>query len=88
MGEHSTLFVLDAATLACTQTVYLGHEAGEILVPPVAVLDHLLVAKSPADDFSELQAVGPDPRTKRLTPVGKPVHVPTPVCIRMRPVGS
>ena len=42
LGEHSTLFVLDANSLACSETVYLGHQAGEILVPPVAVLDQVL----------------------------------------------
>jgi outer membrane protein assembly factor BamB len=72
LGEHSTLFVLDANSLACTETVYLGHRAGEILVPPVAVLDQLLVVKSPADDYSEIQVLSPDATTKRLAPFGKP----------------
>jgi outer membrane protein assembly factor BamB len=72
LGEHSTLFVLDAQSLACSETVYLGHRAGEILVPPVAVLDQVLVVRSPADDYSEIQVVGPDVKTKRLTTIGKP----------------
>ncbi len=71
LGEHSTLFVLDAGSLACTQTFYLGHRAGEVLVPPVAVLDQLLVIRSPADDYSEIQVLGPDAK-KQLASFGKP----------------
>jgi outer membrane protein assembly factor BamB len=71
LGEHSTLFVLDAGSLACTETFYLGHRAGEVLVPPVAVLDQLLVIRSPADDYSEIQVLGPDAK-KQLAIFGKP----------------
>jgi hypothetical protein len=71
IGEHSTLFVLDAATLACTETVYLGHKAGAMLTPPRAVLDQLLVVESPADDLSTIRVLGPDAKTKRLKAVGR-----------------
>jgi outer membrane protein assembly factor BamB len=71
LGEHSTLFVLDASSLACTETVYLGHRAGELFVPPVAVLDQVLIVTSPADDYSEIQVLSPDPKTKRLAPFGR-----------------
>ncbi len=72
LGEHSTLFVLDANSLACTETFYLGHQAGEILVPPLAVLDQVLVITSPADDFSEIHVLSPDPKTKRLAALDRP----------------
>jgi outer membrane protein assembly factor BamB len=72
LGEHSTLFVLDANSLACVETVYLGHRTGELLVPPVVVLDQLLVIRSPADDYSEIQVLGPDAKSKRLAPFSKP----------------
>jgi outer membrane protein assembly factor BamB len=71
LGEHSTLFVLDANTLACSETVYLGQQAGELFVPPVAVLDQLLVVTSPADDYSEIRVLSPDAQTKKLAPFGK-----------------
>jgi outer membrane protein assembly factor BamB len=73
LGEHSTLFVLDAnSLLACVETVYLGHLAGEVLVPPVAVLDQVLIFTSPTDEYSEIQVLSPDAKTKRLAPFGKP----------------
>jgi outer membrane protein assembly factor BamB len=72
LGEHSTLFVFDANSLACTETVYLGHQAGEILVPPLAVLDQVLVVKSPADDYTEIHVLSPDAKTKRLAALNRP----------------
>jgi outer membrane protein assembly factor BamB len=72
LGEHSTLFVLNADSLACTETVYLGHKAGAVLVPPVAALEQLIFVESPADDYSLLQALATDPKTKRWTPAGQP----------------
>lgn len=71
LGEHSTLFVLDGGTMTCSETVYLGHRAGELFVPPVAVLDQVLVVTSPADDYSEIQVLSPDGKTKRLAPFGR-----------------
>jgi len=71
LGENSTLFVLDAATLACSETVYLGQQAGELFVPPAAVLDQLLVVTSPADDYSEILVLSPDAKSKKLVPFGR-----------------
>jgi outer membrane protein assembly factor BamB len=75
LGQHSTLFVLDAERLNCTQTFYLGHKAGAIFVPPVAVLDHVLVAESPGDDFSLVHALAEDPESKKLKPVIEPIRL-------------
>jgi hypothetical protein len=36
------------------------------------VLDQLLVIRSPANDYSEIQILGPDAKTKRLATFGKP----------------
>jgi hypothetical protein len=75
LGEHSTLFVLAADSLECTQTYYLGHKAGAIFVPPLAVLDYLLVSESPADDYSLIRALAFDAKTKRLTQMGRPLRL-------------
>ncbi|MEX2174778.1 MAG: PQQ-binding-like beta-propeller repeat protein [Pirellulaceae bacterium] len=71
LGEHSTLFVLDGETLAASETLYLGHPAGSILVPPVAVLDHVLTVESPADDHTLVRVFAPAGETKRLAEVGR-----------------
>jgi outer membrane protein assembly factor BamB len=75
LGEHSTLFALAADSLACTETVYLAHKKGAILVPPVAVFDHVLVCESPADDYSLITVLSLDEKTKRLTAVGRPFRL-------------
>jgi outer membrane protein assembly factor BamB len=75
LGQHSTLFVLDADRLTCTETFYLGHKAGAIFVPPVAVLDHLLVVESPGDDFSLVHALAQDAETKKLRRVAEPIRL-------------
>jgi outer membrane protein assembly factor BamB len=90
LGEHSTLFVLNGASLACTETVYLGHKAGEIFVPPAAVLDLVLVVESPADDYSLLRVLAPDEKSKRLVPKGRSIRlkgrVQTPLAVKGRRV--
>ncbi|HZL90909.1 MAG TPA: PQQ-binding-like beta-propeller repeat protein [Pirellulaceae bacterium] len=75
LGQHSTLFVLDAERLSCTEAFYLGHKAGAIFVPPVAVLDHVLVVESPGDDFSLVHALAPDAETKKLKRAVEPIRL-------------
>jgi hypothetical protein len=75
LGEQSTLFVLDGKSLACQETVFVGHKAGSVFVPPVAVHELVIIAESPADDFSVLRLFAPDPKTKRLAAVGRPLRL-------------
>ncbi|HZN32915.1 MAG TPA: PQQ-binding-like beta-propeller repeat protein, partial [Pirellulaceae bacterium] len=75
LGEHSTLFVLNADTLECTETVYLGHKAGAVFVPPVSVFGMVLFVESPADDYSLVHVLAPDAKTKRLAAVGRPFRL-------------
>jgi tetratricopeptide (TPR) repeat protein len=75
LGLHSTLFVLSGKTLECTETYYLGHHPGAILVPPVAILDHVIAVESPADDYTLLHVLAPDAESKRLVEAGKPIRL-------------
>lgn len=52
VGEHSSLFALQANSLESTETFYTGHKSGAILIPPLVALDHVFVTESPADDYS------------------------------------
>jgi outer membrane protein assembly factor BamB len=54
MGKHSTLFVLAADTLACEETLYLGHKATGVAVPPIAAHQQLLIFDNAGTDFSWL----------------------------------
>jgi outer membrane protein assembly factor BamB len=75
VGEHSTLFGLNAATLACEETFYVGHKAGSILVPPVAVLDTILLPESPSDDYTLIHVLAPRGEKKLLKEVVKPFRL-------------
>jgi outer membrane protein assembly factor BamB len=46
VSEHSNLYMLDAATHACKLVVYLGHEPGAIVAPPVLAGDYVIVAEN------------------------------------------
>jgi TolA-binding protein len=87
-GEHSTLFVLSSQTLECTETYYLGHVRGSLLVPPVAVLDFVLVPESPADDHTLIHVLAPAGESKRLAEIGQPFRlkgrVTTPLAVSGR----
>ena len=75
LGKHSTLFVLDASRLNCTETYYLGHKAGSIFVPPTVVLDHVLVTESPGDNFSLIHALAFDAESKKLKQAVSPIRL-------------
>jgi serine/threonine protein kinase/outer membrane protein assembly factor BamB len=68
-GEHSSLFVLSAESGECEQVVYLGHEAGTITVPPLAVNRYLFVAENHLLDNAQLRVLVTDETSGDLRPV-------------------
>jgi outer membrane protein assembly factor BamB len=92
LGEHSTLFVLNSQTLAGVETFYLGHRSGAIFVPPVSVLDHVLVPESPGDDATLIHVIAADEKSKRLVEIGRPFRlrgrVLTPLAVSKRRVAA
>lgn len=87
-GQHSTLFVLQADDLQCTQTVYLGHKPGGIAVPPVAVLEHLLVVENPADDYALVHMFAPQGAKKELSELPEPIRLKGRVVVPMAVEGK
>jgi outer membrane protein assembly factor BamB len=75
LGEHSTLFVLAGDSLQCTETYYLGHARGSLLVPPVSVLDYVLAPESPADDHTLIHVLAPAGESKQLAEIGQPFRL-------------
>lgn len=92
LGEQATLFALAADSLACVETYFLNHRAGAIFVPPVAVLDVLLICESPGDDYTLVHVLAADSKTKRLARVGQPLRlkgrVVTPLAVSGRRVAA
>ena len=71
LGQHSTLFLLAADSLECVETFYFGHKAGAILVPPISVLDLVVVTESPTDDHSVVHVLMPGEKDQRLARAGR-----------------
>ncbi|MCC9604436.1 PQQ-binding-like beta-propeller repeat protein [Blastopirellula sp. JC732] len=75
VGLHSTLYVLDSKSLACRQALFLGHEAGAIVTPPVMTeLGHLCLFENAGADFSLLHVLGE--QEKKLTQLQPPTRLP------------
>lgn len=75
VGLHSTLYVLDAKSLACQQAIFLGHEAGAVVSPPVMTeLGHLCLFENAGVDFSLMHVLGD--KEKKLVQLQSPTRLP------------
>jgi outer membrane protein assembly factor BamB len=61
VGEHSSLFLLSASDGSCKDVIYLGHEPGSIIVPPVRVSRFLLVCENDGVRDSVVKVLDIDP---------------------------
>ncbi len=46
VGDHSSVYTLGSEDYACLGVFFLGHGAGSVAVPPVTVLDKVVVAEN------------------------------------------
>ena len=82
IGEHSNLFVLSLESGEAKQVVYLGHEPGSVVCPPVLIGSFLVVAVNDGIESSTLNVLAlgtqDDQQPVRLTQQ-KPIqgHVST-----------
>ncbi|MEO8497381.1 MAG: PQQ-binding-like beta-propeller repeat protein, partial [Planctomycetota bacterium] len=51
LGDHSNLYAISTASLACEEVVYFGHKAGTVATPPLIVQDHVLIAENAGRNF-------------------------------------
>mgnify|MGYP001431431183 CR=1 FL=1 len=60
-GNHSNLYVLDRRNGKCVESFYLGHAAGTIAVPPVALqggdTGHVFVFENAGADFTRMHVL-------------------------------
>ena len=59
-AEHSSLYAVSTEKSSCLGVYYLGHSAGSIVVPPVKVLEKLIVAANTGLTSSELSVLNLD----------------------------
>jgi outer membrane protein assembly factor BamB len=53
-GDHSSLYTISLADMSCRSVYFLGHAEGSIRVPPVAILDKLVVVENDGVETSRL----------------------------------
>lgn len=88
-GDHSSLFVLNSQDMDCTDVAYIGHGAGTIVVPPIELLGHLVVAENPAPNFSLLHVLAPNADDGgKLREVIKPIRLTGRVVVPMTTDGK
>ena len=51
LGEHSNLYVSSRASGQCDEVVHVAHNASTIVVPPIRILNHLLLFRYHGTDF-------------------------------------
>lgn len=57
LADHSQLFALSASDLQCAGVLYIGHETASVVVPPLVVGQHLIVADNAGAADAMLHAV-------------------------------
>lgn len=93
LGAHSNLYVLSTEAPACREVLYLGHESGSILTPPLAVSRYLMIGENTGLKDSQLRVIQTDEAGLQLTamqtePLGGHVDTPPVVDGRMLHVAT
>jgi len=57
VGEHSNLFVIDPDKGTCVDVWYLGHEPGQLCVPPVIVGEYLVLPMQKNGQTAQLRVL-------------------------------
>jgi outer membrane protein assembly factor BamB/TolA-binding protein len=57
VGDHSSVYTLNSDDYACLGVFFLGHTSGSMAVPPVLVLNKVVVAKNSGVETSNLYAL-------------------------------
>ncbi len=57
VGDHSSLYTLSSDDYSCLGVFFLGHASGSVTVPPVAVLNKVVVAENSGLETSYLLAL-------------------------------
>ena len=56
-GGHSNLYVLDGRNGDCTESFYIGHGPGTVIVPPIALLGHVFVIENATADIAKVHVL-------------------------------
>jgi outer membrane protein assembly factor BamB len=87
LGEHSSLYTISTEDHSCLGVYYLGQNAGSVAVPPVKILNKLIVALNTGVSSSQLIVLATD---EKGLPAGRDVEqrltgtIDTPLLVEAR----
>lgn len=73
LGDHSNLYVVSKASGQCDDVVYLGHNPSSIAVPPIWILNHLILFENDGSDFCTMRVFNTNEEGLGLTVAQNPV---------------
>jgi outer membrane protein assembly factor BamB len=78
-GNHSNLYVLDKRNGKCSESYYLGHAAGTIAVPPLALQGgdggHVFVFENAGSDYALMHVLKVDASGEKLSVAQPPFRL-------------
>ena len=74
VGNHSNLYVLSRGNGECDEVVYIGHNPGTIAVPPIWVLNQLILFENAGPDHSLMKVYSTNDDGTELKQAQAPVR--------------
>ncbi|MEK0425520.1 MAG: hypothetical protein RJB11_1611 [Planctomycetota bacterium] len=74
LGNHSNLYVLSRGNGECDEVVYVGHNPGTIAVPPIWVLNQLILFENAGPDHSLMRVYSTNDDGTELKQAQAPVR--------------
>jgi outer membrane protein assembly factor BamB/TolA-binding protein len=74
LGNHSNLYVLSRGNGECDEVVYIGHNPGTIAVPPIWVLNQLILFENAGPDHSLMRVYSTNDDGTELKQAQAPVR--------------
>lgn len=74
LGNHSNLYALSRGNGECEEVVYVGHNPGSIVVPPIWVLNQLILFENAGPDHCLMRVYTTNDDGLELTQIQNPVR--------------
>lgn len=73
MGNHSNLYVLSRTSGQCEEVEYVGHNPSSIVVPPIWILNHLIIFDNDGPDYSTMRVYSTNDEGLDIKPAQNPM---------------
>ncbi|MEI8211353.1 MAG: PQQ-binding-like beta-propeller repeat protein [Planctomycetota bacterium] len=74
LGNHSNLYVFSRGNGECEEVVYVGHNPGTIVVPPIWVLNQLILFENAGPDHSLMRVFTTNDEGLELNQIQSPIR--------------